>query len=91
MTEDHRLYVNAVPLAWSIPMRQEDHYHYGAMRCVVKVEDVCGGPYLTVEFFNDDPANDDSEHAGFFNDHQDIDRFARHLHSILATAEAANE
>ena len=88
---DDRLYVKAIPLAWNIPMRNEDHYLFGAARCAVKIEDECAGPYLVVEFHNDEQQDDESMHAGFFNDHADIDRFAQHLHDILTTAEANYE
>ncbi len=92
MTErDDRLYVKAFPLAWNIPMRKEDHYLFGAARCAVKIEDECGGPYLIVEFHNDEPQGGESIHAGFFCTHEDIDRFAQHLHNILTTAETSDD
>ena len=44
--------------------------------------------YLVVEFHNDEPQQDgESMHAGFFNDHADIDAFCNHLHHALKMAQ----
>ena len=76
----------SMPLKIGIGATATDNPLFGAQRCAVTVDDEGGGPFLMVEFFNDDPGQD-SPHCGYFNTHADIDQFAAQLHDILAIAE----
>lgn len=80
----------AMPLKVGIGMMDCHHPMFGVWRCTVTVDDEGGGPFLIVEFFNDQHGNEDSPHCGYFNTHADIDQFAAQLHDILAIAEKFN-
>jgi hypothetical protein len=74
----------ATPLSWGIGMAKGDSPIYGDHRCHISVWDEGAGPYLRVEFFNEEKVGpDETEHMGFFFDHADIDAFAAHLHAAL--------
>lgn len=79
-----------MPIKIGLGMTANDHPLFGAFRCAVTVDDEGGGPFLMVEFFNDEHGTQDSPHCGYFNTHADIDQFAAQLHAILKTAEEAS-
>lgn len=77
----------AMPIKIGLGMTANDHPLFGAFRCAVTVDDEGGGPFLIVEFTNDEHGTNDSPHSGYFCSHADIDQFAAQLHDILAIAE----
>lgn len=79
----------AMPIKIGLGMTANDHPLFGAFRCAITVDDEGGGPFLMVEFFNDEPG-EDSPHCGYFNTHADIDQFAAQLHAALKSAEEAS-
>ena len=88
-TQPPALWSRAVPIKIGLGMTSVDHPLFGAQRCAVTVDDEGGGPFLMVEFFNDEPG-EDSPHCGYFNTHADIDQFAAQLHAALKSAEEAS-
>ena len=58
----------------------------------VRIVDEAGGPFLAVEFSNNEPTPEYGAHEGYFQTHDEIDRFCAHLHLALKAAEetAAN-
>ena len=81
----------AMPIKIGLGMTANDHPLFGAFRCAVTVDDEGGGPFLIVEFTNDEHGTNDSPHCGYFCTHADIDQFADQLHAILKTAEEASQ
>lgn len=79
----------AMPIKIGLGMTANDHPLFGAFRCTMTVDDEGGGPFLIVEFINDEPGQD-SPHCGYFNSHADIDQFCAQAHATLKAAEEAS-
>ena len=77
----------ATPLSWGIGMTKDENPIYGANRCLIIVDDEGAGPYLKVQFRDDEPAQGDASDMGYFCTHEDIDAFCGHLHNALKLAQ----
>jgi hypothetical protein len=82
---------HAIPTEWVLVETGEPDT-FAASTAKVKVHDEGAGPFLGVEFINGEPTEYYSPHEAYFTTHDEIDRFAQHLHRALESAqpEAAN-
>ena len=76
----------AVPLSWGIGMTKGDDPIYGENRCLITVDDQGAGPYLKVQFKDEEPVTGSETDMGYFCTHEDIDAFCEHLHHALKLA-----
>ena len=82
----------AYPMAW-VMIEAPTHGMASPRSARVRVVDEGGGPYLCVEFFNDDPYphSDEKQTEGYFSNAGQIDRFASALKDLLRAAEEAGK
>lgn len=80
----------AYPMAW-VMIDAPTHGLASPRGARVRVHDEGGGPYLCVEFFNDEPYSDEHPHEGYFSTAGQIDRFASTLKDLLRAAEEADQ
>ena len=91
MTYLRTYWKRATPLSWGIGMSKDDNPIYGANRCLITVDDQGAGPYLQVQFKDEEPGQGESADMGYFCTHEDIDAFCNHLHHALKLANGENE
>jgi len=84
-------WTHAIPTEWTL-VGQGDRVIYAESTAKVRIVDEAGGPFLGVEFCNQEPTPEYGAHEGYFQTHDEIDRFCAHLHLALKAAEenAAN-
>lgn len=80
----------AYPMAW-VMIDAPTHGLASPRGARVRVQDEGGGPYLCVEFFNDEPYSDEHPNEGYFSNAGQIDRFANTLKDLLRAAEEADQ
>ncbi len=75
--------------ATPLPITPECRYGHGSLNEIRGDEGA--GPYLKVQFRDDEPAQGDASDMGYFCTHEDIDAFAGHLHHALKLAQGEKE
>lgn len=84
-TEKPKRWHHAIPTEWVL-VETGDRLIFAEALAKVKIHDEGAGPFLGVEFSNDEPTDQYSAHEGYFTTHDEIDAFARRLHLILDLA-----
>jgi len=62
---------------------------YSEQRIIIKVQDASGGPYLSIEGFDDEPLDDNEKHCFYLCNNKDIDQFSKICKKLLKDAENA--
>lgn len=84
-------WTHAIPTEWTL-VGIGDRVIFAECTAKVKIHDEGAGPFLGVEFSNNEPNSEYSAHEGYLQTHDEIDRFCAHLHIALKAAQenAAN-
>jgi hypothetical protein len=78
-------WTHAIPTEWTL-VGLGERVIFAESRAKVRIHDEGAGPFLGVEFSNNEPNPEYSAHEGYFQTHDEIDRFAAHLHMALSAA-----
>jgi hypothetical protein len=77
---------HAIPTEWTL-VGLGERVIFAESTAKVRIHDEGAGPFLGVEFFNQEPTTEYGAHEAYFCTHDEIDRFCAHLHLALKAAE----